>query len=395
MVLSVGQITRLIKEDLESNFSDLSIEGEISNLKKHVSGHWYFNLKDSDALICCTMWKGYNNYVFFTPEDGMKVIASGRITVYPPRGNYQLDVRHMKPAGIGDLQAAFERLKQRLSSEGLFDPEFKKPIPSFPKRIGIVTALDGAAFRDMISIAKRRYPLVELVIAPSKVQGEGAAKSIAENIELLNQKDDIDVIIVGRGGGSLEDLWAFNEEIVARAIFSSRIPIISAVGHEIDFTISDFVADLRAPTPSAAMEVATPIKDDFFTYIEDFLSKSTENISYILDQKNERISSAIKSYGFRVPQDMIRIRMQQTDNILFRIEQKMDKKLSAFSNKLSVLSKSLEGNDVQRILKKGFVLVKQDSKFVKRADEFILDKPASLRFFDKEISINNKKDEQK
>ncbi|MDP4175575.1 MAG: exodeoxyribonuclease VII large subunit, partial [Bacteroidota bacterium] len=254
-------------------------------------------------------------------------------------------------------------------------------------------ALDGAAFRDMISIAKRRYPLVELVIAPSKVQGEGAAKSIAENIELLNQKDDIDVIIVGRGGGSLEDLWAFNEEIVARAIFSSRIPIISAVGHEIDFTISDFVADLRAPTPSAAMEVATPIKDDFFTYIEDFLSKSTENISYILDQKKERISSAINSYGFRVPQDMIRIRMQQTDNILFRIEQKMDKKLSAFSNKLSVLSKSLEGNDIQRILKKGFVLVKQDSKFVKRADEFIKDKPASLRFFDNEISINNKKDE--
>ncbi|MDP4192352.1 MAG: exodeoxyribonuclease VII large subunit [Bacteroidota bacterium] len=393
MVLSVGQITRLIKEDLESNFSDLSIEGEISNLKKHVSGHWYFNLKDSDALICCTMWKGYNNYVFFTPEDGMKIIASGRITVYPPRGNYQLDVRHMKPSGVGDLQAAFERLKQRLSSEGLFDPEFKKPIPSFPKRIGIVTALDGAAFRDMISIAKRRYPLVELVIAPSKVQGEGAAKSIAENIELLNQKDDIDVIIVGRGGGSLEDLWAFNEEIVARAIFSSRIPIISAVGHEIDFTISDFVADLRAPTPSAAMEVATPIKDDFFTYIEDFLSKSTENISYILDQKKERISSAINSYGFRVPQDMIRIRMQQTDNILFRIEQKMDKKLSAFSNKLSVLSKSLEGNDIQRILKKGFVLVKQDSKFVKRADEFIKDKPASLRFFDNEISINNKKDE--
>ncbi|MGE5681294.1 MAG: exodeoxyribonuclease VII large subunit [Bacillota bacterium] len=393
MIFSVGQITRLIKEELENNFSDVSIEGEISNLKKHVSGHWYFNLKDSDALICCTMWKGFNNYVFFTPEDGMKIIASGHISVYPPRGSYQLDVRHMKPAGVGSLQAAFEKLKQRLASEGLFDAELKKPIPTFPKKIGIVTAVDGAALRDMISVAERRFPLVELFVVPSKVQGEGAAKSIAEAIELLNKRDDIDIIIAGRGGGSLEDLWAFNEETVARAIYNSHIPVISAVGHETDFTIADFVADLRAPTPSAAMEIATPSKEDFFAYIQDFISKSSDNISYILDQKKRIVNSIITSYGFRVPQDLIRVKMQQMDNIFYRIEQKIDKKLLTANNRVSVLAKSLEGNDVQKILKKGFVLVRQDSKFVKRASDFTGDRPAVLKFYDDEITINTKEEQ--
>lgn len=393
MIFSVGQITRLIKEELENNFSDVSIEGEISNLKKHVSGHWYFNLKDSDALICCTMWKGFNNYVFFTPEDGMKIIASGHISVYPPRGSYQLDVRHMKPAGVGSLQAAFEKLKQRLASEGLFDAELKKPIPTFPKKIGIVTAVDGAALRDMISVAERRFPLVELFVVPSRVQGEGAAKSIAEAIELLNKRDDIDIIIAGRGGGSLEDLWAFNEETVARAIYNSHIPVISAVGHETDFTIADFVADLRAPTPSAAMEIATPSKEDFFAYIQDFISKSSDNISYILDQKKRIVNSIITSYGFRVPQDLIRVKMQQMDNIFYRIEQKIDKKLLTANNRVSVLAKSLEGNDVQKILKKGFVLVRQDSKFVKRASDFTGDRPAVLKFYDDEITINTKEEQ--
>ncbi|MCU7497567.1 MAG: exodeoxyribonuclease VII large subunit, partial [Ignavibacteria bacterium] len=289
MTLSVSEITRLIKEELEENFSSISIEGEISNLKKHVSGHWYFNLKDSNAMICCTMWKGFNNYVFFTPEDGMKIVANGRITVYPPRGNYQLDVRSMKPAGLGELQAAFERLKAKLQAEGLFDDEFKKPIPVFPKKIGIVTAIDGAALRDMVSIARRRYPLVELVVYPARVQGEGSARSVAEGIECLNERNDIDLIIIGRGGGSLEDLWAFNEEVVARAIFASCIPVISAVGHEVDFTISDYVADLRAATPSAAMELATPNKDDFFAFLEEFSLRTSENIFYIIDRKKREV----------------------------------------------------------------------------------------------------------
>ncbi|MGE5354298.1 MAG: exodeoxyribonuclease VII large subunit [Acidobacteriota bacterium] len=395
MTLSVSEITRLIKEELEDNFSSISIEGEISNLKKHVSGHWYFNLKDSNAMICCTMWKGYNNYVFFTPEDGMKVVANGRITVYPPRGNYQLEVRSMKPAGVGELQAAFERLKAKLQAEGLFDDEFKKPIPSFPRKIGIVTAIDGAALRDMVSIAQRRYPLVELVVFPARVQGEGAAKSISEGIECLNERNDIDLIIIGRGGGSLEDLWAFNEEIVARAVFASCIPIISAVGHEVDFTISDFVADLRAATPSAAMEVATPSKDDFFAFLEEFSFRTSENIFYIIDRKKREVAGHLKAYGFRVPQDLVRIRTQQTDNILYRIQQKLDGRLLSLSNRLSLFEKGLESHDVRRILKKGFVLVKQDSKFVFRAGDFKAGEPAELKFHDKEIWVNKKNYEEK
>ena len=271
-IFSVSEITKSIKFILESTFEKISIEGEISNFKAHGSGHWYFNLKDEGAVINCTMWKGVNNYVFFTPEDGMKIIVTGRITVYPPRGSYQIDVRSMKPAGVGELQAAFERLKKKLFEEGLFDEESKKAIPTFPKKIGLITAADGAAVKDMISVAERRFPLVELLIAPTKVQGAGAAENIVNNIRKLNLLKDIDVIILARGGGSIEDLWAFNEEIVARAIYKSKIPIISGVGHEVDFTIADFVADLRAPTPSVAMELATPDIEELKNFIKDSYS---------------------------------------------------------------------------------------------------------------------------
>ncbi|MFI5237950.1 MAG: exodeoxyribonuclease VII large subunit, partial [Ignavibacteriales bacterium] len=199
-ILSVSELTQEIKKTLENSFEQVSVIGEISNFKAHISGHWYFSIKDSDAMISCTMWKGFNQYVFFTPQDGMKIIISGKITVYPPRGSYQLDVRSMKPAGMGELQEAFEKLKKKLEVEGLFDEKFKKPIPIFPVKIGIVTAIDGAAFRDMLSVAERRFPLVEIIIAPSKVQGSGAAENIVESLKLLNKNTDVDVIIVGRGG---------------------------------------------------------------------------------------------------------------------------------------------------------------------------------------------------
>ncbi len=257
-ILTVSELTKEIRKTLEETFEQVSVIGEISNFKSHVSGHWYFSLKDADAVINCTMWKGFNQYVFFTPQDGMKIIVNGKLTVYPPRGSYQLDIRSMKPAGLGELQEAFEKLKKKLEAEGLFDEKFKKPIPTFPKKIGIVTAIGGAAFKDLISVAKRRFPLTEIVIAPARVQGSGSAESIVNGIKLLNEYPGIDVIIVARGGGSIEDLWAFNEEIVARAIFKSKVPVISGVGHEVDFTIADYVADLRAPTPSVAMEIATP-----------------------------------------------------------------------------------------------------------------------------------------
>ncbi|NJD21418.1 MAG: exodeoxyribonuclease VII large subunit [Melioribacter sp.] len=386
-ILSVSEITGLIKQTLEENFSEVNVIGEISNFKAHVSGHWYFTLKDANAQVSCTMWRGINNYVFFTPQDGMKIIITGKITVYPPRGSYQIDVRSMKPAGVGELQAAFEKLKQKLSAEGLFDEQFKKPIPKFPQKIGIVTAIDGAAFQDMKSIALRRYPLVELVIASSKVQGEGAASEIAENIKLLNKQDDIDVIIVGRGGGSLEDLWAFNEEIVARTIFDSQIPIISAVGHEIDFTISDFVADLRAATPSAAMELATPSKDELFAFIGEFSDYFPEKMLEIVSNYSDEINQAISSYGFRVPQDIVKNKIQLLDNLSYRFQNNFDIKLSDRKKGLELLESKIDSLNIDNILKRGFSIIKQNDRYITRKKNLDKDKSLDIKFYDGEVRI--------
>ena len=385
-ILTVSELTKDIRKTLEESFKQVSVIGEISNFKSHISGHWYFSLKDADAVINCTMWKGFNQYVFFTPQDGMKVILNGKITVYPPRGSYQLDIRSIKPAGLGELQEAFEKLKKKLEAEGLFDEKFKKPIPIFPKKIGIVTAIDGAAFRDLVSVAKRRYPLVELVISPARVQGSGAAESIVNSIKLLNNLGNVDVIIVGRGGGSIEDLWAFNEEIVARAIFKSKIPVISGVGHEVDFTIADYVADLRAPTPSVAMEIVTPDINEIENFINGFLSKSSSDIESLLEEKKEEVASFYRSYGFRLPMEILNRNSQQVDTSIGRILQSIDKFSLIYDNKISLLSKSLESYDIQRVLKRGFVLVKQNSKFVTRASNFNKAKKAQLKFYDGEIT---------
>ena len=385
---TVSELTKQIKQTLETNFEKISVQGEISNFKAHVSGHWYFSLKDKNAAISCTMWKGFNNYVFFTPEDGMKITLNGKLTVYPPRGSYQIDVRSMKPAGVGELQAAFERLKKKLSDEGLFNVESKKPIPAFPKKIGVVTAIGGAAFQDMISVAERRYPLVELVIAPSKVQGSGAAESIAISIKKLNKKNDIDVIIVGRGGGSIEDLWAFNEEIVAREIFSSKIPIISGVGHEIDFTIADFVADLRAPTPTAAMELATPNQNEIASFIEDFVESSEQRVKEKISYSHIKIGRVINSYGFKLPENFVKQNYQKVDNLVYKLFNNIDKKMAYTKNNLYLLIKSIESFDLKKTLKRGFALVKQDSKFITRAKNFNSKKPAILKFYDKEIKLD-------
>jgi exodeoxyribonuclease VII large subunit len=384
-IITVSELTKEIRRTLEDSFQQVSVVGEISNFKSHISGHWYFSLKDSGAVINCTMWKGFNQYVFFTPQDGMKIIVNGKLTVYPPRGSYQLDIRSMKPAGLGELQEAFEKLKKKLEAEGLFDEKFKKPVPVFPSKIGIVTAIDGAAFRDLVSVAKRRYPLVELVIAPARVQGSGAAESIVNSIKLLNKSGDIDVIIVGRGGGSIEDLWAFNEEVVARAIFKSRVPVISGVGHEVDFTIADYVADLRAPTPSVAMELATPDAMEIENYIREFLLKSSRIIDEQIEEKNGDILSLLKSYGFRLPLEIVNKKSQQIDITISRILQSIERFSLVYDKKISLLAKSMETYDIQRSLKRGFVLVKQNSKFVTRAAKFNKEKKASLKFYDGEV----------
>jgi exodeoxyribonuclease VII large subunit len=388
--ITVSELTRQIKTTLEEGFPQVSVIGEISGFKAHNSGHWYFNLKDSDAVICCTMWRSFNNYVFFTPQDGMKVIVSGKLSVYPPRGNYQLDARFLKPAGVGELQAAFEQLKQKLSAEGLFDQTFKKPVPGYSEKIGVVTAIDGAAFRDMISVAQRRFPLTEIVIAPARVQGNGAAESIVSGIKMLNKRHDIGVIIVARGGGSIEDLWAFNEEIVARAIFQSEIPVISGVGHEIDFTIADFVADLRAPTPSAAMEIATPNIDDVVSFINNFSYTSTKTVEKLCKISAQKVNAALNSYGFRQPVNILRQYSQQVDSICAGIDRNIERKVMLLNNRLSILVKSVQAHDVKRILKKGFAIVRQDTQIIKKTADFAGEKETEIEFFDGIIKVNPK-----
>lgn len=272
--LSVSELTEYIKLSLERQFNEVVIIGEISNFKPHPSGHFYFNLKDERANLSAVMFRGGNSKLKFKPQDGLKVIAFGRISVYPPRGNYQIILTRMEPEGVGALQLAFEQLKKKLEALGYFKTERKRPIPKFPKTVGLVTSSSGAAIRDILNVIERRFSGLHVLIYPVKVQGVGAAEEVTEAIQHLNKFfSDIDVLIVGRGGGSIEDLWAFNEEIVARAIFESKIPIISAVGHEVDFTIADFVADLRAPTPSAAAELVVGNKMDLVHRLDQLLKR--------------------------------------------------------------------------------------------------------------------------
>lgn len=385
-ILTVGEITSSIKEILEESFDDILIIGEISNYKNHYSGHWYFSLKDADAQINCVMWRSLTQQVFFSPSDGMKVVVRGKLTVYPPRGNYQIDVRSMKPAGVGELQQAYEKLKQKLFEEGLFAEEKKRPVPVMPSVIGVATSVDGAAFRDMISVARRRFPLVEIIISPCKVQGAGAAESIVEAIEQLQNESNAEVIIVGRGGGSIEDLWAFNEEIVARAIANSRIPVISGVGHEVDFTIADFVADMRAPTPTAAMELATPDKAMLIDILEKFQSDVDSTIFNVLNQYRQDLNEYSPVALLRRPAQSINLNFQKLDYAAYKLHAAMERCYTSYKNTLAVLSSSISANNVQKILKKGFVLVEQHGKFVKNGADLIPDTKFDIIFHDKKIS---------
>jgi exodeoxyribonuclease VII large subunit len=292
-ILTVSQLTAEIKSLLERNFEHLWVEGEISNLRIPSSGHLYCTLKDESAQIRAVMFRMQNRLLKFQPEDGLQVVGYGRLTVYEPRGEYQLVLDHLEPKGLGALQLAFEQLKERLSREGLFDPARKKPLPSLPQKIGIVTSPTGAAIRDILQIIDRRFPNVHILLYPVRVQGAGAGQEIARAIDELGRTPGLDVMIVGRGGGSLEDLWAFNEEAVARAISRSPVPIISAVGHEIDFTIADFVADLRAPTPSAAAELVVRNKAELAQNLESLGWRLTRVVRTFLESRRERLSSLI------------------------------------------------------------------------------------------------------
>jgi exodeoxyribonuclease VII large subunit len=314
-IYKVSEITQLVKQSLETGFAGVWIEGEVSNFSAPMSGHYYLTLKDATAQIRVVMFKGVNQHLRFKIENGMQLLCFGKITVYPQRGEYQLLALRAEPKGLGALQLAFEQLKKKLAAEGLFDPRYKKELPLLPQTIGIVTSSTGAAFRDIVHVLKRRFSNVRLVLVPVQVQGDGAREDIARAIELLNEYGKIDVIIVGRGGGSIEDLWAFNEEIVARAIFQSAIPVISAVGHEIDYTISDFVADLRAPTPSAAAELVIGRKDHLEEKIDILLGALRQLTDNVVKRSRQRLDALKASYFFRNPHAIIENYSVTVDNL--------------------------------------------------------------------------------
>lgn len=317
-ILTVSQLTSLIRGVLEENFEHVWVEGEVSNLATPASGHLYFTLKDGAAQIRCVMFRASSRALKFRPRDGMGLIVRGRVTVYDQRGEYQLLVEYLEPRGIGALQLAFMQLKEQLAREGLFADEHKKPIPSLPQKIGVVTSATGAAIHDILTVLNRRFANVEILIRPVKVQGEGAAEEIAAAIDDFNRYGDIDVMIVGRGGGSLEDLWAFNEEMVARAIHRSRIPVISAVGHEVDFTIADFVADLRAPTPSAAAELVVKSKEELAARLEFLRHRLVHGGRQVLAERRVELDSLNRS--LRDPSMLVGHLSQRVDDLSARLE---------------------------------------------------------------------------
>jgi exodeoxyribonuclease VII large subunit len=318
--MSVSELTARIKILVEGHFMDVMVEGEVSNFRRHTSGHWYFTLKDEGAMLRCASFRMQNRLIRFTPEDGLSVRAHGRLSLYEARGEYQLLVEFLEPVGIGALQLAFEQLKNRLAAEGLFDVERKRALPALPRCVGVVTSPTGAAVRDILRIIRRRNEAINVLIAPARVQGDGAAEEIADAIRLLNSREEVEVIIVGRGGGSIEDLWCFNEEVVARAIFGSRAPVVSAVGHETDFTIADFVADLRASTPSAAAEIVAVARDEVIEQIARLEADMTGWLKYRLLEMRGQLRELESSRSFGEVVNRIHVLNQRVDGAAYSIE---------------------------------------------------------------------------
>lgn len=358
-ILSVTELTKSIKLLLEDNFPRIWVEGEISNYINHSSGHRYFTLKDEGAQIKCVIWRSTGRNLAFEPQNGIKVKAMGQVTVYEKSGQYQLIVSKIQPAGIGELELAFQKLKAKLDQEGLFDQKYKQPLPQYPERIGLVTSPTGAAVRDIINVITRRAPWVEIVLRPALVQGEGAAEDIAQAIREFNDFGDVDLLIVGRGGGSLEDLWPFNEEVTARAIFESKLPVISAVGHQIDFSISDFVADLRAPTPSAAAELAVPDGVELKAYFRDIYRQLYRTqLDYVVELKDE-LYGIVKRYGLRKPMAIVNTRLQRLDELDLSFKRTAVHMTERFQNRLKMVEAKLEAASPKNIMQRGYAYITQ------------------------------------
>ena len=386
--ITISELNHYIKGVIDDNIflNKIYLKGEISNFKAHTRGHLYFTLKDEGSRLNAVMFSYQTNSLKFQPADGMKVLVCGKISVYEPTGGYQIYVETMEEDGLGNLYIEFEKLKKKLATEGLFDQDKKRKIPKVPKKIGIVTASTGAAIRDILTTIKRRFPICETILFPSLVQGADAAADIVKKIEIANTYD-IDTLIVGRGGGSIEDLWPFNEEIVARAIYNSKVPVISAVGHEVDFTIADFVADLRAPTPTAAAELAVPNIDTINTYIENAISRSTLGINNLIDIKKKELLNYTSSYILKKPTAMYEVKEQNLDYLIDRLNKEMKlildntnirlfKSINSYvltnpeilykfkEQNLKHLINKLDVLNPMNTLKRGYAIIKKDEKVI-------------------------------
>ena len=410
--ITISELNHYIKGVFDDNIflNKVYLKGEISNFKAHTRGHLYFTLKDENSRLNAVMFSYQASGLKFLPIDGMKVLVCGKISVYEATGAYQIYVDDMQQDGLGNLYIEFEKLKKKLAAEGLFDQDKKKKIPKTPRRIGIVTASTGAAIRDILTTIKRRYPICETILFPSLVQGTEAAKDIVKNIQLANTYD-IDTLIVGRGGGSIEDLWPFNEEIVARAIYNSKVPVISAVGHEIDFTIADFVADLRAPTPTAAAELAVPNIDTINTYLENAMSRSTLSINNYIDSKKQQLLTLTSSYILKKPTAMYEVKEQNLDYLIDRLNNGINKivdnvKIRLYKTvnsyvltnpeilykykeqNLSHLVNKLEVLNPINTIKRGYAIVKKEDKVISSVKKIKKDDIINIEV--KEGNINAK-----
>lgn len=384
--IKISDLNNYVKSliDSEPFLQKVYLKGEISNFKNHTRGHLYFTLKDDSSRLSAVMFQGNAYSLKFTPEDGMNVLVEGRISCYPAQGTYQIYVEKMEQDGIGNLYIEFEKLKEKLQKEGLFDELHKVPIPRFPKRIGIVTASTGAAIKDILSTIKRRYPLCETILFPALVQGKSAAPDIVKQIK-RSEDYNLDVLIVGRGGGSIEDLWAFNEEIVARAIYECSIPVISAVGHEIDYTIADFVADLRAPTPTGAAEMAVPTLLEIKNMLNQYTIRLNKSIKNNVNNNFIRLRNLKNSFVLKNPLTLYEIKEQKLDNAIEKLNIYFKNIINKNSYSLNNLLSKLETLNPVSTLKRGYAIIKKDDKIIDTGSLISVDDNISIELENENI----------